>query len=193
MLRDGHAADELLQEFLLALIRGEFHKADRQKGRFRDYVKAVLFHLVSKYRRGQERQPQALPADNPAWHELAEGASADTPFEDSLREELMTRTMEQLARSHSTLHEVLRLRAEYPKLPSQELAKRLGHKLDRPFSADAVRQLLRRARATFSDLLLEEVAGSLDCPGREDLERELADLNLFSYCKDALDRRFPSP
>jgi RNA polymerase sigma-70 factor (ECF subfamily) len=192
ILRDPHAADELQQEFLLALIRGEFHKADREKGRFREYVKGVLFHLVSKHRRGQGRRPQVLAADSPVWHELADGESEDASFESSLREELMARTWEALARSHVTLHEVLRLRAEYPKLPSEELAKRLGHQLDRPFSADAVRQLLRRARALFSDLLLDEVAGSLGCPERDDLERELADLSLFSYCQDALARRFPS-
>jgi RNA polymerase sigma-70 factor (ECF subfamily) len=69
-LRDPHAADELLQEFLLALLRGNFHKADRQRGRFRDYIKTVLFHLISKYRRGEARH--AALADNPALQALAD-------------------------------------------------------------------------------------------------------------------------
>jgi RNA polymerase sigma-70 factor (ECF subfamily) len=191
-LRDPHAADEVLQEFLLALVRGGFRKAERQRGRFRDYLKSVLFHLVGKYRRGQARQPQVLGADKSVLDALADAASEESTFEGSLRAELMVRAWEALARRQPTLHAVLRLRADHPKVPSQELARHLGQQLGRPFTADALRQLLRRARATFSDLLLDEVAGLLDCPDREDLERELADLNLLSYCQDALARRFPA-
>jgi RNA polymerase sigma factor (sigma-70 family) len=191
ILKDAHAADELLQEFLLALIRGDFHKAAPQRGRFRDYVKTVLAHLVSHYRRQDARQP-ALAADHPAWQELADAEAAELSLESSLRQELMTRTWEVLAEQHPTLYQVLWLRAEHPKLPSHELAQRLGAQQGRNFTGDAVRQLLRRARSMFSDVLLDEVTASLDCPERADLERELADLNLLSYCADALQRRFPS-
>ena len=42
-LHDPHAADDLSQEFALALVRGAFHKVEPDRGRFRDYVKTVLF------------------------------------------------------------------------------------------------------------------------------------------------------
>src|SRR2546421_2034702 len=50
LLGDADAADDLTQEFSLALLKGELRGADPARGRFRSYVKSVLFHLVSKYR-----------------------------------------------------------------------------------------------------------------------------------------------
>src|SRR5438874_2310362 len=35
LLGDPHVADDLTQEFALALVRGEFRQADPQRGRFR--------------------------------------------------------------------------------------------------------------------------------------------------------------
>src|SRR5213080_1066670 len=65
LLRDPHAADDLTQEFALTLVRGGFKGADPQRGRFRDYVRAALAHLVSHHRQRQRRQPRQLPADGP--------------------------------------------------------------------------------------------------------------------------------
>src|SRR5262245_24363670 len=42
------AAEELAQEF--ALVRGDFRGARPERGRFRDYVKSVVFHMVSSRR-----------------------------------------------------------------------------------------------------------------------------------------------
>ena len=62
-LGDASAAEDLAQEFALGLVRGDYRHADPQRGRFRNYVKSVLFHLVSKHRRGQGRQPQPFFVD----------------------------------------------------------------------------------------------------------------------------------
>jgi hypothetical protein len=43
--------------------------------------------------------------------------------------------------------------------------------------------MLYRAREKFAELLLDEVAQSLDQPTREDLEQELVDLNMLRYVK----------
>src|SRR5260370_13259693 len=64
-LRDPHAADDLTQEFGLSLVRGDFHQVRPERGRFRDYVKTVLFHLVSRYRKRQLGQSQAVRPDHP--------------------------------------------------------------------------------------------------------------------------------
>src|SRR5262249_44043304 len=61
--RDGAAAAALAQEFGLALVRGKFRGVDPGRGRFRDYVKTVLFHLVSNHRRGLQRQLPSLSPD----------------------------------------------------------------------------------------------------------------------------------
>jgi RNA polymerase sigma-70 factor (ECF subfamily) len=59
-VRDPHTAEDLTQEFALRSIRGRFRNADPKRGRFRDYVKTSLFHLVDDYRSGQRKQPQRL-------------------------------------------------------------------------------------------------------------------------------------
>src|SRR5262249_47241948 len=62
-LRDPEAAEELSQEFALRFIRGDFRGVDPRRGRFRDYVKAVLFRLVAHHYRRRQEQPRPLPAD----------------------------------------------------------------------------------------------------------------------------------
>src|SRR5262245_66561631 len=54
-LRDADAADELTQEFALRFMRGDLHRADPEKGRFRDFVKGVLFHLIADHHRKRKR------------------------------------------------------------------------------------------------------------------------------------------
>jgi RNA polymerase sigma-70 factor (ECF subfamily) len=186
---DPAVADDLTQEFGLRLIRGQFHRADPDRGRFRDYVKTVLFHLVSKYRKGLHKQPRPMSTDSPEFVNLAAvPEDADREFDASWRDELLARAWEALARTHSRFHAVLRLRADHPDMGSAEMAAQLTQQLGKPFTADAVRQNLRRARETFADLLLDEVAQSLEAPTAERLQEELAELTLLEYCRSALDR-----
>jgi hypothetical protein len=77
---------------------------------------------------------------------------------------------------------------------SAQLAERLAARLGRPFTAAGVRQLVHRGRELFGDLLVGEVARSLQVDaatpeGANRVEEELIDLGLlFSYCKAALER-----
>jgi hypothetical protein len=80
---------------------------------------------------------------------------------------------------------VLRARAAHPDLPSGELARRLGERLGKPLTAAGVRQALKRARELFAELLLEQVAHSLERPTPEEIEAELAELNLLTYVRPA--------
>src|SRR5262249_26305047 len=54
-LGDPAIAEELPQEFAVSLVRGDFRNVDPQRGRFRYYLKTVLSHLVSNYRRKGRR------------------------------------------------------------------------------------------------------------------------------------------
>ncbi|MFO0953889.1 MAG: sigma factor, partial [Isosphaeraceae bacterium] len=58
-LRDQDAADELFQEFALRFIRGDFHRADQTKGRFRDFLKTALFRLIVDAQRRRRRVLEA--------------------------------------------------------------------------------------------------------------------------------------
>jgi RNA polymerase sigma-70 factor (ECF subfamily) len=193
-LHDAHVAEDLVQEFALCLVRGDFRAVQPERGRFRDYIKTILFHLVGRYRKGQHALPQPLPPDNPVLVNLAaQLEQADDSFHDRWREQLLARAWESLAGEQGRFYTVLRLRATQPDLSSRQLSERLTRQLGKPFSPEAVRQTLHRARERFAVLLVEEVAHSLESPTPEQLEEELRDLNLLGYCQSAVDRLFPSP
>src|SRR6516165_2535028 len=81
-VRDTDAADELSQEFALSFIRGDFKRVDPERGRFRDYVKTVLFHLVSTYQRKKQKLPRAMSPEfpEPASRESSETLESDKEF-----------------------------------------------------------------------------------------------------------------
>src|SRR5262245_19944054 len=59
-LRDEDAAFDLLQEFVLLVLRGDFRRADPGSGRFRDHLKAALIPPVTDYPREQRARPRPL-------------------------------------------------------------------------------------------------------------------------------------
>jgi RNA polymerase sigma-70 factor (ECF subfamily) len=198
-LHDPHSADELTQEFALRFMQGDYHGADPKRGRFRDFVKGVLFHLLAAYHK-QRRRHTPLPAEG--WEPAAAGPDIpdlDQPFLDSWRDELLNRAWKALEQIQQQTGQpffaVLRFRAEHPDLRSAQMAEQLTVQLGKPATAPWVRQTLHRARDKFADLLLQDVAQTLHNPTAEGLEQELIDLGLLAYCQPALARyrREPEP
>ena len=194
-VRNAEAADDLFQEFALRMMRGAFHHADRGRGRFRDYVKTALVRLVIDHQNRQRNQsrPLDLAVAEPAVSDDA--LASDEQFIASWREELLARAWRVLEEAQSQggqpYHSVLRFRAENPDASSADMAARLTEQLGPPvpFTETGIRKTLQRARAQFADALIEEVVQSLTQPTRDELEQELIDLGLLSYCRSALQRR----
>lgn len=190
ILRDPDAADDLTQEFALALVRGAFHKVEPERGRFRDYVKTVLFHLVNRHRSQEKKQGLQFAPDSPELQNLAgPGEDMDRAFKENWRNELLARAWESLAVVHPEHYAVLRNQATDSRLTSEKLAEKLTVELGKPRTAANVRQMLHRARDHFGDLLVREAACSLQSPTVDEVEQELRDLDLLTYCQPAL-RRF---
>jgi RNA polymerase sigma-70 factor (ECF subfamily) len=192
-LRNPDAADEVGQEFALRFLRGECKGVDPQRGRFRDYLKGTLSHLVAEYYRRQAVLAKRLPADGADLADTtAESEERDRQFVESWRDELLARTWESLARIQNEtgqpLHAVMSFRIQHPELRSHQMAEQLTAQLGHPVTADWVRQTLHRGRERFADLLLSEVADTLQDPSADNLEEELADLGLLSHCQTALKR-----
>src|SRR5207244_8784969 len=61
-VRDPDVAADLSQEFALRFVRGDFRRAAPERGRFRDYVKIALVHLVDDYYRSRRARPRQLAA-----------------------------------------------------------------------------------------------------------------------------------
>ena len=83
----------------------------------------------------------------------------------------------------------MRYRIENPDALSAEMAEHLTKSLGKPVNSPSARKMLERAHAKFADLLVDEVACSLEARSDMELERELADLDLLRYCRSALQRR----
>lgn len=185
-LRDDEAAMELFQEFALRFLRGDFHRADPERGRFRDYVKTALIHLVSEHHRARRAQPGPLPAEVAA---PSEPDDSDARFLASWREELINRSWQALEKAKPAYHVVLLFHVQQPEAAASEAAAQLTAHFGKSFTADHARVVLHRARHKFGDLLLAEVAESLESPTEDQLLHELEALGLRKLCVDALKRR----
>jgi RNA polymerase sigma-70 factor (ECF subfamily) len=198
LIRDADAADDLFQEFACRLIKGELHGADPERGRFRSFVKGVLFHLVADHHHRQKRLPGALPDGVP---EPAVSpptlADFDRDFVRTWRDELLARCWQMLQESETSsgkpFYAVLRFRAEHPELSSQEMATQLSKQLGKELTPAGVRQTLHRAREKFAELVLNEVLQSLDKPTPEQVHDELSELGLLDYCRPALEKKAEPP
>jgi RNA polymerase sigma-70 factor (ECF subfamily) len=192
-VRDPDVADDLFQEFALRLMRGAFRRADPRRGRFRDFLKTALGHLVTDHYRRQRRDP--LP-----FHGIPEPATAPRPalaeaeerFAEEWRAQLIDRAFAALEafekRTGQPLYTLLHFRVDNPDLPVAEMARQLSGRLGQEPAATWVYKHLHKARQKLADLLVAEVAQTLDGPGVDEVEQELAELGLLQWCRPALDR-----
>jgi len=195
-LRDEDAADEVFQEFALRFVRGDFGNADPERGRFRAFVKTIVYRLIVDYqRRSKKRLREGALHSNVAEPQADAGEAplSEADFKTSWRDELLARCWQRLAageaQSGKPYHTVLRYRVDHAELRSPELAAGLTEKLGKPVNAGAARVLLHRAREAFAELLLDEVLQSLADGSLDEAEEELIELDLLEYCRPALDRR----
>jgi len=193
-LKNDAAADDVYQDFAVRFVRGDYHAAAPEKGRFRSFLKSILFRLVvDHYRAGKVRQAASLEAiyAEPQTPDLEK--ERNRAFNLVWRDEMLNRAWHALEaherESGQPAHSVLRLRVQYPGWKSTELADELSKRLGRPVSTANLRVLLHRSRDKFAELLLDAVAQTLDSPGDDQLEEELVDLELLDYCRSALERR----
>jgi RNA polymerase sigma-70 factor (ECF subfamily) len=193
-VRDPDVAEDLAQEFAVRMLRGDFRRANPAQGRFRDYLKTALIHLVTDYHRSHQQQPRLLSSDAPEPAALPdEGPDTETNFLATWREELLERTWKALAEHNPAYYAVLRFRVDHPDVTSTETAEQLSAHLGKPLTGDWVRKTLQRAHAKYADLLLDEVGFSLGSNDLEALQKELRELDLLKYCRAAVAQRGPVP
>lgn len=192
-LRTPEAVDEVFQEFALRLCRGDLHRANPEQGRFRNFIKTTLYHLIVDYHRRTQTQPGPLPegAEIPA-PDAAELEEMDRVWLIGRRNELLNRAWAALAeievQKGTPIYTVLRLKTDRPSLQSEELAQHLRAADGSPMTAAAARQLLHRARERFSGLLLSELIYALGDRDADALEEALMELGMLSYCRIALEK-----
>src|SRR5262249_29459922 len=154
VVRNSDAAEDLFQEFACRVLKGDLHGADPERGRFRNFVKGVLFHLVADHHQRQKRQPVAMPDGVPEpVVEPPSMADLDRDLVRSWGAGGLARCWQAVeafdSQSNKMFYKVLRFRAEHPKMSSEEMAEALSRELGKPLTAAAVRQTLHRAREKF--------------------------------------------
>src|SRR5262249_49364806 len=116
-VRDPNVADDLTQEFALRFIQGRFRQAAPEHGRFRNYSKPALFHLVSDWRSRQNKAPRHLE-EEASVSGPDESFYAEQAFRESWRQELLSRAWKALeqhqAQTGQPFYEVLHFRVQHP-------------------------------------------------------------------------------
>jgi hypothetical protein len=188
LVKDAHEADEIAQDFLMRVVqKGGFLWANRDQGRFRDYLKAAVRNaaLTSQRRRRHEPLTEAVLA-----RQVEDGALAKHWLRDWQRCLLETafRALEahQQRSPGNLFHTVLRVAMDHPDEDSPALAARASALAGRPVRADAFRKQLSRARRVFAAVLVDEVAQTLAEPTPARIVEELIETGLMPYVRDFL-------
>lgn len=190
LIKEPQDADEVAQEVLVRLLRGQFASASPERGRFRRMLAVAAHNLVRNYWQRKRRQAaMELNAETIASsdEDVVDDAAALAAWRQSMLE-MAWRAIEEFERSHpgNLAWTVLRLRADFPDDDSEQLAVRLSERIGRPIRPAALRQQLRRARKRFAEALLDEVARGLDSPSQERVCEELTEVGLMEYVQDFL-------
>lgn len=190
-IRDPAVVDDIYQDFAIKFVRGDFHKASPEIGRFRTFIRTVLFRQIADFYRTRKRR-----ADVQLDVEILEPAAqedevpSDEQFVQVWRDEMLKKAWDALydleIETGKAWYSVLQTRVNHPKMRSADLARAMSEHLDKPISSANVRVLLHRAREKFSLLLIENISNSLESNSADRIEEELADLQLLEYCQAAL-------
>jgi RNA polymerase sigma-70 factor (ECF subfamily) len=203
MLHNPAAAEDMTQEFSVRLLRGDFKHFNPERGRFRDFLKVSLRHLVQDYWRQQKKrkEKEVPPLPEREGEPLGVGARNEPRAEDSeidldqdfiekWKEELLARAWEALEKSQAETgqpyYTCLRCKTDQPEIHSAQLAEEVSAQLGKQVSAESARQILHRARKRFAELLVDEVSHSLETAEPGQVAEELIELGLMSYCRSAV-------
>ncbi len=190
MVQNSQDADDLAQEVLVRILRGDFGGADPERGRFRDLLKVAVRNMARTYwSRSQKRATADF--DLNLLGDDSQQAEADREWQSTWQQTVLTmawRALEDYQHEHAgcVAYTLLRLRTDHPDDDSEALAARLSMATGRPFAAPATRQQLRRARLRYAQLLAEETARGLKDPSPERVEDELRELALLPYVQEFL-------
>ena len=187
MTRSEEQADEVSQDVVVRLLKGDFAGANPNRGRFRDLMKTAVRNMVRNFwdREGRRRGANVDVAQLPVVSESDQEDSWTAAWRRNGLD-LTWAALEDYQRAHpgSQAYTLLRLRVDHSDDTSDQMAERLSEKTGRPMRADSVRQQLRRARVRFAELLVQEIADGLEEPTPDTIQEELIGLGLFEYVRD---------
>src|SRR4051812_10085979 len=129
MVKNSEDADELAQDVVMRLMKGDFGGADPTRGRFRDLLKTATRNMVHNHWAKANRRKTAdadlnavgrEDADDPRWEAEWQSNVLDHAWAALKEAEKKTPT--------SPSYTLLKLRTEFPDATSDELAEKLSAK-----------------------------------------------------------------
>ena len=175
---DHHAAEEIVQEFIVALIRQEaFTGLSRENGRFRSFLLACLRNFLSKRRRAEQTQKRGggvapVPLDDSMDDVGEDPESVVLEFDRRWAIQLLDAALQQVRREYNKSGRRPRfedlmvfLTSEGEKVPRKDLAEQLGV---RPGYLDV---LVHRIRQSYGTAVRDQVAQTLQPADSEEAIR----------------------
>jgi RNA polymerase sigma-70 factor (ECF subfamily) len=175
-LGDSSLADEIFQAFWTRLLTNRLPCPDGPRGRFREYLRAVLHRLILDHCRARKLEPP-IPEESP------DESSPDADFDRVWREALIRRAMSRLEAHEASMpgnlfHTVLAIRRAHPRSSIEDLVAELSRQAGESITPEAFRKTLQRARSRFLELLALEIGDTIGSDRPEDIDDELRDLGL---------------
>ncbi len=179
------AVQDVFQEFMIQFIEKKIG-TKKPRGPFRYYIKGILDNLVADYHRKRKRwfsrwrSPELLDTVG------ARDADLEDRFTREWKKQLLEAAWERFAeeerkRKVPIYFVALRLKHQYPRARSNELAERLSRYVGKEVNETYYRKLLERARAKLLMHIVEEVRQSLGVDSQEMIAEELRELGLYDY------------
>lgn len=175
------AVEECASRMALKIQQGKLATWNPAGGKFRFYFHTIVTHEVEGFLR--ERRRDILKRATPIVQTMDDSRDEEKEF---LGKEVFRLAVEALrdeeARDpHDLYASVLTLRLEHPDASAAELAGLLEVKLRRSFTEIYVRQIEKRARTRFAELLVLEVRRMFGACCAKELQEELCELGLWPY------------
>jgi RNA polymerase sigma factor (sigma-70 family) len=195
LTRNDADADELAQDVVVRLLKGDFANADPHRGRFRDLLMVSVRNMVKNHWQRANRRPKTgidSPETAGLFDDIGEySKAADESWIANWRTMLIEIAMTRLERHQSenpesVIYSAVRLRSSFPDLDSTGLAQKLSEMAGREINAAAYRQNLKRGRVRFAQYVVEEIAQGLELADTDRLQEELISVGLYEYVKDVL-------
>jgi RNA polymerase sigma-70 factor (ECF subfamily) len=184
IIKNVHDAEELSQEFFLFVAKNGFVRVRKEGGRFRDYLRTAARNAALNFLQ-RKRRPKATHSD--AAMRMASAKPAADPEQEwtaEWRKVLIERAMQGLRQvegqsSANLSHTVLQMLVDHPLDDTTTLAKLTTAQIGRPVEPAAFRQQVSRARRRLAQLLIDEVAQTLDQPTPANVQEELMEFRLW--------------
>lgn len=191
LLKNPHDADEVSQDILARFLQEGFARASPDRGRFRDYLKVSVRNAALS----QLRKKHAIALPDAALQQLADPEEGQEAVERAWLAEWQRcildkawRGLDQHERRSpgNLFNTVLRISTDHADEDSKRLAERTAKQIGRPLTPEAFRKQLSRARHLFAQLLVDEVAVTLQDPTPEQVEEEMIEVGLLDFVRDFL-------